>query len=373
MEIILIIIIALFFLFLYAFYNYLKHTKNKSRVNERIIATCYLFTFILFIFACGLHSSPYYKAIDIVDDSCYTPFSYEHILTLLFYLITFVTSLFIIWKNESNLPPLTYVLVLLFTFIGIIINIVFIIQISEHNTSTLSEYYVDDGKNLFYLFPAFSIIIGTKSIINTIKVEADKSKERFFKNKFLNNLNLFLSTKYSAKTWSILLLFPVLFLCTLVLLLLGQDIDSLVKVFTETTTWRFSQKMHPPVLDHQGHYICTVAACGNPSLVKPIRLGKRNGQTIIVNRQLQIANAFEEMIYDFSPKLHAIIRKNYDKYGYNLSTKINTSEASNITYILMKPLEWIFLISLYLFCLNPEMKIKKQYKFKMDDFVIEVI
>ena len=135
----------------------------------------------------------------------------------------------------------------------------------------------------------------------------------------------------------------------------------LVKVFTDTSTWMFSQKMHPPILDHRGHYLCTVAATGNPKIVKPLRLGTRGGQTIIVNRQLQIANAFEECIQDLSPNAHRLIRKNYDRHGYNISLYINSAMRSNMVYFAMKPLEWMFLIFLYLFCVNPEQKIQKQY------------
>ena len=68
------------------------------------------------------------------------------------------------------------------------------------------------------------------------------------------------------------------------------------------------------------------------------------------------------MIQDSSPKMHHLIRTNYDNYGYNLSKKINSETGSNITYIVMKPLEWFFLICLYSFCNTPEKKINKQYK-----------
>ena len=99
-------------------------------------------------------------------------------------------------------------------------------------------------------------------------------------------------------------------------MLFGDDYDAVSKALTETTTWGFSQHDHPPHLPHQGHYLCTVAACGSPQLVKPLRWGIRGKQRIIVNRQLQIANAFEELIADLSPTLHRFIRKNYDRYGY---------------------------------------------------------
>ncbi|MFW2135145.1 DUF6688 domain-containing protein [Chryseobacterium sp. TY4] len=188
------------------------------------------------------------------------------------------------------------------------------------------------------------------------------SQNRTYKNKFLNDCNRFLSQKYDVTNWAWTFLLPVFIVLTLILMLFGQDYNSLIKVFTDTTTWTFSQKTHPPILDHTGHYLCTVAAKGNPNLVKPLYIGKRHSRPIIVNRQLQIANAFEDMLQNFSPKTHRFVRQNYDKYGYNLSKKINSELGSNLTYILMKPLELIFLIFLYLLETKPEQKISKQYR-----------
>jgi hypothetical protein len=92
---------------------------------------------------------------------------------------------------------------------------------------------------------------------------------RSYANSTLNKINNLLSSKLNYPAWALILLVPVFLLLTIILVLLGQDRDSMVKVFTETTTWAFSQKMHPPILDHQGHYLCTVAAKGDPALVKP--------------------------------------------------------------------------------------------------------
>ncbi len=91
------------------------------------------------------------------------------------------------------------------------------------------------------------------------------------------------------------------------------------------------------------------------------RLGKRHGKTIIVNRQLLIANAFEYVIENHIPYTHAFIRRLYDKYGLPLSKYINTPLLSDITYWLMKPLEWFFLLVLYSTCVKPEEIINKQY------------
>ena len=96
-------------------------------------------------------------------------------------------------------------------------------------------------------------------------------------------------------------------------------------------------------------------------IVKPLRLGTRRNETIIVNRQLCIANAFEELIQEKTPRFHRWIRAFYDTYGYPLSRKITTPVIADIIYILMKPLEWAFLIFLYAFDLRPEQRIARQY------------
>lgn len=80
-----------------------------------------------------------------------------------------------------------------------------------------------------------------------------------------------------------------------------------------------------------------------------------------MNRQLLIANAFENILEQYTPKTHKIIRYFYDKYGYPLSKHINTKFSADLTYFLMKPLEWIFLIVLYSIDKNPENRIHIQY------------
>ena len=57
------------------------------------------------------------------------------------------------------------------------------------------------------------------------------------------------------------------------------------------------------------------------------------------------------------------VLKNYDKYGINLAKRINNRKLSNLTYITMKPIEWIFLIILYSFYIKPEEIINNQYKY----------
>ena len=309
-----------------------------------------------------MEGSEYYEAIDPIGQQ-YTAFSSAHIVTLLVYWVLFLASAIAIRIKGRKLPPLLLTLGMVFLIIGIGINIAVMAQLSTDPTGEFSGYRGGTMLDkficliLFCTYPLMNIITAIAFIIRVVRQEADVSENRRYRNRFLNMLNRLAAHK--PVWWALILLFFVLI--TFILLLFGQDTDSIAKVFTETTTWRFSQQIHPPYLDHNGHYLCTVAACGHRKIVKPVRLGKRYGNEIIVNRQLMIANAYEEMISDYSPAFHRLIRRLYDKYGYPLSKHINTPLRSDIIYLFMKPFEYFFLTNLYLLCLEPEKKINKQY------------
>ena len=96
-------------------------------------------------------------------------------------------------------------------------------------------------------------------------------------------------------------------------------------------------------------------------MVKPIRAGIRHGEVIPVNRQLMVANAFENVLEQYTPVVHRIVRQHYDKYGYPVSRHIRTKLAADVVYVAMKPLEWLFLIILYTVDAHPEDRIHMQY------------
>lgn len=337
--------------------------KRFPNVNWGAIVVVVLYIALSALFALGMmiHDKSYSEAIDPIDN-CYAPFAGQHAISLLTFFLLYHIALFCIWVKGRSLPPLTLVLMLSVLFIGCIMNIVVVLQLISHHTESIDSYKGNDGTILLLPAPLLNLLISLLLIIKVVKEERRLARQRTFKNTFLCYCNSLLASRYHEAIWALLLLLPVWLLITMILILLGQDFNSLVKVFTDTATWTFSQKMHPPPLDHHGHYLCTVAARGNPKLVKPLRVGVRHGQPTIVNRQLMIANAFEEWIQDIMPAPHQLIRQFYDKYGYNLSQKINSVKASNITYVIMKPLEWVFLLVLYLFCIHPEARIQKQYR-----------
>lgn len=338
----------------------LRSLKANATRTEMVIATTYCISMMVFVANMSLHSNAYFTAIDPVDMECYTPFSGTHAVSILFYFFAFHISALLVWARPEKLPPLATAICAVFLLIGIVLGIFVLLQVSAHDTSTFRAYA--DADNLPFLFaPVGTIAIGVWLLYTVVITRAEALRKCEYPNRYLSALNHFLALRSRNLFWIVLLLLPVYVLVTLILLLFDQETDSIAKVFTDTATWRFSQQAHPPVLDHKGHYLCTVAASGNPAIVKPLRFGKRNGKIIIVNRQLLVANAFEELLQDFSPKGHRVVRRAYDRYGLNLSKMLNNALLSTLTYLLMKPLEWFFVMCLYLFCTDPERKIKQQY------------
>ncbi|EGD34608.1 DUF6688 family protein [Capnocytophaga sp. oral taxon 338] len=344
-----VLVILIAFLAVTFYIGVYLHKRNVP-LWQYPIALLYVLCLLFFLFFSSLFGAEYATAIDPIDGG-YAFISGEYGLTFMIYFLLYHIALWTLWVRKAKLPPLPLVLCLCFLYIGIVLNVCIASQLigGEQSQKELAS------------FPIFSTFIAILVIGRSLMAVREELSTKTFKNRLLNKLNTFLSSRFTVLTWSVVLVFPIFVLLTLLLMIFGQDYDAVVKGFTQTTTWAFSEKEHPPYLDHSGHYLCTVAACGSPRLVKPLRWGKRGGRPIIVNRQLQIANAFEELIADFSPVLHHFLRTNYDKYGYDLSQKIKTPIASNITYLLMKPLEWFFLLCLYTFCLHPERKIERQY------------
>lgn len=66
------------------------------------------------------------------------------------------------------------------------------------------------------------------------------------------------------------------------------------------------------IVEGDGH-ICAQSPKGHKNLVKPIRAGIRRGQRIPVNRQLLIANAFENIPEQYMPTFHKDIRNFLNK------------------------------------------------------------
>lgn len=284
----------------------------------------------------------------------HAPIAWNSMPTIIVLAIISIVSYIIVRINKLDLPPLIIVVCMSGMIIGIMLSLVWMLQISKNLQEFLNIYYL--------LFP-INYIICVIRICKEVIYEYDNiQKERKqYNNKILDICSKILS---DSSTWpgiAIIITIPMLITIITILTLCGQRPDELIRAFTETSDWKLSTKISPPPIEYDAHYLCTVSLRGHKELVKPLRYGIRKNNRIVVNRQLCVANAFEDYIQEKLPKTHHFIRYVYDKYGYPLSKHIKTAKAADITYILMKPLEYFFVIFLYLFDKKPENRIAVQY------------
>lgn len=331
--------------------------KGPARKWGRLSQTIPLILLFVFwsCFGVGVWGaeSNFCVAIDPIDQS-YSPLSHDHVLSVIVYLCLSWWGLYSLWKGESQ-PPLLQVILISFVVAGMLLCLAMVGQLS-----TGEQGHIDDP--LMIVAPFVQIFVSCWLLIKFVRKTSQWSKKYAFKNQFLNYLSEKLQQVVPRPIIMLIMLLPVYLIVSLVLIIFGQEPDSLVKAMTETTEWQYSIHTHPPFLDHQGHYLCTVAVCGTPGLVKPLRLGVRHGNAIVVNRQLLIANAFEVLIERKFPTVHRIIRYYYDRYGYPFSRHINTARRSNTIYFIMKPIELMFLVIIYLCSEQPERLINEQYR-----------
>ena len=283
--------------------------------------------------------------VQLYNNQKHSPVSSEHTLTLaVLFAVAVIGHICLRFIPQNKRPPLFSALCISSIYIGCALCVLWCIQIS--------------GSSFFlFLFPINYIILSFRVIACEV-LSADKTAEEQTK---MPRISAFLHNKSSLPVLALLLLIPLLGIIAVILLLFGQEPDSAIKLWTETADWTMSQKIAPENLPRDGHYLCTVAAEGHKKLVKPLRTGKRHGHEITVNRQLCVANAFEQLLSERAPHLHRAIRNFYDKTGYPIAKHIKTPLAADIVYIIMKPLEWFFLLVLYLFDTKPENRIATQY------------
>ena len=255
--------------------------------------------------------------------------------------------------NVNKIPPLIPVLSMSAVYAGLIFSCVFTYQIID--TSNLLDYY-------FLLPPLVFLLMSVRVIycvIREYKIPEEIPEGK--KSHITGFSRSLLSDAWKWPLFAVIFMLPMLGLLFCILMLFGQAPDEAVRAFTETADFRLSKMTPPQNLYYDEHYLCTVAAGGDPCIVKPLRMGIRHGHKVIVNRQLCIANAFEQVLEERAPSFHRAVRGFYDTYGFPIAKHIRRKSTADLVYILMKPLEWIFLTVLYLTDVHPENRIAMQY------------
>jgi len=339
------------------------YIKNGKELKYKVITRMIELFFVVFV------PILYLIVVDgPINDCCSesATFSPPHKLT-----IYFLTGICILAYSYSTLKskihsPLLEVFTNSMLLYGVIFNIFLLVQIDFEyaffgNLPVLLLFLIQLAKNQFKFLK-----------YNENPKLAGQSKIEHLAWKLLN-----LKVIYKIPILLIILI-PILTVLAGILLIFGQKPDSAIRAFTDTYYHGFSQLDYMcNNVDCGGHFLCSVAAGGHKSVVQPIRLGERNGGTIVCNRQLLISNAFEDLIQDKFPKIHYKIRKNYNKVGnivHQYYSIFNNKLVADFIYILMKPAEWFFLLVLYTFDRRPENRIAKQYLApNLRDFIDEKI
>ena len=337
--------------------NLFKKKKIKENIVDVLIFLLGIPLTVLLYIMCDFKDYPETLRLGGMELGLHSPIASWSLPTVFSILGLGIISYILLRVKKLKLPPLIIVVAMAGIFICSIYMIIWIIQLSKN----IIEEFIW-GIPYLVLFPLNYILCSIRAEIEIMKKYKQENIERKqFKNKFLDKCSKLL---YNIDNWPILAIvfaIPLVVILICILVLFGQRPDEAIKAFLETSDWTLSTKISPPPITYDAHYLCTVSLRGHKNLVKPIRMGIRHGEKIVVNRQLCIANAFEDLIKEKMPRFHHFIRYIYDKYGYPLSKHINTSIEADITYILMKPLEWIFLIVLYTFDVKPENRIATQY------------
>ena len=254
----------------------------------------------------------------------------------------------------EKIPPLVVVLSLSAMYLGTIEAIIFAVQLFDWKEPM--DFYL-------FLLPANCILVIARLVLEKVNEWKTISMEKYkiHKNPFLNLCERILNHAALWPVLAFLFMFPLLGVLIMILVLFGQAPDAVIRAWTETSDWNLSLQEAPQNIYYDEHYLCTVAAGGHKKIVKPIRRGVRHGHPVIVNRQLCIANAFEQVLEEHTPHFHKKVRNFYDTYGFPIAKLIRSKYTADFVYFLMKPLEWIFLIVLYLVDVKPENRIAVQY------------
>lgn len=262
--------------------------------------------------------------------SLHEPISREHVLTVIAFWIVGLLCYGYLKSKREKAAPLAAVLSMAGVYLGIAINVLIVVQLyGSAAAESPFENFIFPDVLLMMLVPLNYILLAVDLLVRTVRSQSRKVRENQrteeaeemetrqpYKSRILNDCNRMLSESENWALYSLLLALPLLCLIVTVLLLFGQKPDSMIRAFTETSDWTLSVKISPPPVTADAHYLCTVALQGHEELVRPTRMGLRRGEKIVVNRQLCVANAFEQLLEERTPRFHRALRNFYDTYGY---------------------------------------------------------
>lgn len=333
----------------------LKTGKEESGIKLLELTTLLLGGFLSAIYlGSGIHAvMPADWNQQLENNQRHTPIALDSLPTVILFAVLALAGYIILrYCPRKKLPPLLMVFSMSAMYIGMVLCVLWCVQIWKQSMMFPLT-----------LLPINCVLMSLRTIRLVVREEKQRLEEEpnRQKGKWLARILSHVSA------WPVLALvaaLPLLGIVTAILVLFCQQPDDLIRAWTQTADWNLSQQTPPPNVRFDEHYLCTVAAGGHKKVVKPLRTGKRHGHEVLVNRQLCIANAFEQLLEERTPRFHRAVRGLYDKTGYPIAKHIRSPYLADAIYFFMKPLEWLFLLVLYLCDANPENRIAVQYPHK---------
>lgn len=344
---------------IYNLFSSKPSSQNFSIWGTLIIG--YLLTGILYVtMNFKNYDEPITNEYHTILEELHAPFASQSLPVISILALSAILAFLILHYKRLTLPPLTAAILISFVYLGCYISVTALLQLLSNITFTIYGFFI-----LLLCALPFNYLVLSITLLHELTKETWSPRPVRPVLTPFDMIDDFLKKTLSIPLLGFITLVPVIGVCIIVSVLFHQRSDELIRFVTDTSDWLFSTKQGVIITTIQDdHYLCTVAAGGHPHIVKPQRYGIRQGHRIVVNRQLCIANAFEELIAQHTPRLHHAIRRFYDAYGFPISRHIRTPLLADITYLLMKPLEWLFLLILYVFDRNPEQRIQSQYRIK---------
>lgn len=368
MEVIVVFILWAFFCgtpIILTVFNVINLCKGNIYKEALIDGLTFVLGISFFLLLLGMWEAPDYTEAIVLGGGglgLHTPIASWHMPTILTLSTIGVVGYILlrIKDEEENYSPFVTVMLMSAVYIGFFMSVMYIIQVMNN----LGEGTIMGGE-VFYstLWPINYILCGLRLIRKKASYWVARTVREDIKytNPILKSCQHLLDDCFGWYLAAFIVMLPLLGVVLIILILFGQKPDAIIRAFTETSDWTLSKEISPPPIEYDGHYLCTVALRGHEDLVKPTRYGIRHGKKIVVNRQLCVANAFEQFLEEKTPRFHRSVRNFYDTYGYPISKYIERPFAADITYLIMKPLEWIFLLVLYIGDQKPENRIALQY------------
>ena len=124
--------------------------------------------------------------------------------------------------------------------------------------------------------------------------------------------------------------------------------------------WVEYQKL--PVDPPADCYIATAAAQGHRFVVRCETVRRADGSSLRINRQLQVLKCGEIALRVLTPRTHRVLRSVYDMIGPCVARCLRIRLLADITYLSLKPFEWLTVVFLQYLVSNFESHVGRMYR-----------